>query len=72
MEHALNLVGNDLLVSGEYIRIARRASTCRPPRSSGTTVGRCGIARVDERIPWRPGVRELLAALREADVPVRR
>ena len=67
MEHALNLVGNDLLVSGEYIRKHGGVGLSAPEIVERLLDG--VIARVNERIPWRPGVRELLAALREADVP---
>lgn len=67
MEHALNLVGNDLLVSGEYIRKHGGVDLSSPEIVERLLDG--VIARVNERIPWRPGVRELLVALREADVP---
>lgn len=67
MEHALNLVGNDLLVSGQYIREHGGVDLPAPEIVERLLDG--VIARVKERIPWRPGVRELLAALQEADVP---
>ncbi len=67
MEHALNLVGNDLLVSAEYIREHGGVDLSAPEIVERLLDG--VIARVAERIPWRPGVRELLATLREADVP---
>jgi len=67
MEHALNLVGNDLLVSAEYIRTHGGV-----PLPAAEVVDRLldgVIARVEERVPWRPGAVELLAALNAADVP---
>ncbi len=67
MEHALNLGGNDLLVSGQYIR--DHGGVDRPAPEIVELLLDGVIARVKERIPWRPGVRELLAALQEADVP---
>lgn len=66
MEHALNLVGNDLLVSGEYIR--EHGGVDLP---AGEIVERLldgVIARINHRVPWQPGAVELLAALRADDV----
>ncbi|MBO9521032.1 MAG: HAD family phosphatase [Nocardioidaceae bacterium] len=67
MEHALNLVGNDLLVSGAYIRehagIDLSAEAIVDRLLDGV------IERVEKEVPWRPGAPELLAALREAGVP---
>jgi HAD superfamily hydrolase (TIGR01509 family) len=66
-EHALNLVGNDLLVSAEYIR-QHGGVELEPP----TIVDRLldgVIARINEAVPWRPGAVELLAHLRAAEVP---
>jgi HAD superfamily hydrolase (TIGR01509 family) len=66
-EHALNLVGNDLLVSGAYIRehmgIDRTAEQIVDELLDGV------VARVRRAIPWRPGGRELLEDLRANDVP---
>jgi HAD superfamily hydrolase (TIGR01509 family) len=67
LEHALNLVGNDLLVSGEYIR--EHGGVDLEP---GAIVDRLldGVtARIRQRVPWRPGAVELLADLRAAGVP---
>jgi len=67
MEHALNLVGNDLLVSGAYIR--EHGGVELEP---GEIVDRLldgVVARVRERVPWQPGAVELLAALNQAGVP---
>lgn len=67
MEHALNLVGNDLLVSGEYIRthggIDLSAEEIVDRLLDGV------IARVEDEVPWRPGAPDLLARLVEAGVP---
>jgi HAD superfamily hydrolase (TIGR01509 family) len=67
MEHALNLVGNDLLVSGAYIR--EHGGVDLEP---GEIVDRLldgVVARVREQVPWRPGGVELLTALNQAGVP---
>jgi len=67
MEHALNLVGNDLLVSGAYIR-EHGGGDLDP----GEIVDRLldgVVAKVRERVPWQPGAVELLAALNAAGVP---
>ena len=66
-EHALNLVGNDLLVSGRYIR--DRMGIDRTPEQIVEELLDGVVARVQRAIPWRPGARELLAALLEAQVP---
>jgi HAD superfamily hydrolase (TIGR01509 family) len=61
-EHAMNLVGNDLLESGRYIA-----------EHSGIDLDPAGIvealldrvsARVTATVPWRPGALDLLADLR--------
>jgi HAD superfamily hydrolase (TIGR01509 family) len=66
-EHALNLVGSDLLDSGRYIRehmgIDLEPSEIVEQLLDGV------VARVEEEVPWRPGARELLAALDTAGVP---
>ena len=65
--HALNLVGNDLLESGLYIRehmgIDLQPSEIVEHLLDGV------VARVEETVPWRPGAREVLAELGEAGVP---
>ena len=67
-EHALNLVGHDLLDSGRYIRehmgIDLEPSEIVEQLLDGV------VARVEDEVPWRPGARELLAALVDARVPV--
>ena len=66
-EHALNLVGNDLLVSGEYIR--EHMGLDLTPREVVDFLLDGVVKRVRREVPWRPGARELLAALGEAGVP---
>jgi HAD superfamily hydrolase (TIGR01509 family) len=66
-EHALNLVGNDLIESGRYIRehmgIELEPSLIVEELLDGVT------AAVERSVPWRPGAVELLAGLRERGVP---
>lgn len=66
-EHALNLVGNDLLVSGAYIK--EHMGLDLSPREIVDFLLDGVVARVRRAVPWRPGARELLAALGEAGVP---
>jgi HAD superfamily hydrolase (TIGR01509 family) len=66
-EHALNLVGNDLLVSGEYIR--EHGGVDLEPAAIVDRLLDGVIARIQERVPWRPGAVELLAHLRATGVP---
>ena len=65
-EHAMNLVGNDLLESGRYIH-----------EHSGIDLDPSGIVeelldrvmtRVEREVPWRPGALELLEDLRSRGV----
>jgi HAD superfamily hydrolase (TIGR01509 family) len=64
---ALNLVGNDLLVSGEYIR--EHGGVDLPPEEIVDRLLDEVIARIRERVPWRPGAVELLAHLNAEGVP---
>lgn len=66
-EHALTLVGNDLLVSGRYIR--EHMGIDRTPEEIVEELLDGVVAMVREEVPWRPGARELLADLRAAGVP---
>ena len=66
-EHALNLVGNDLLASGRYIR--EHSGIDLEPAEIVERLLDGVIARVQHEVPWRPGAVELLAALREEEVP---
>jgi HAD superfamily hydrolase (TIGR01509 family) len=67
-EHALQLVGSDLLASGQYIRqhmgIDLTAEEIVERLLDGV------VARVTDRVPWCPGARDLLLALGQADVPM--
>jgi HAD superfamily hydrolase (TIGR01509 family) len=66
-EHALHLVGNDLLLSGEYIR--EHGGVPLEPAQIVERLLDGVIAHIRRRVPWRPGAVELLAHLRAADVP---
>jgi HAD superfamily hydrolase (TIGR01509 family) len=63
---ALQLVGNDLLESGRYIR--RRMGLDLSPEEIVELLLDGVVARIAEAVPWRPGARELLASLHEAGV----
>ncbi len=65
-EHALNLVGNDLMVSGRYIR--EHAGIDLAPEEIVAQLLDRVLARVGDRVPWRPGARELLEDLRRHGV----
>jgi HAD superfamily hydrolase (TIGR01509 family) len=65
-EHALNLVGNDLLVSGRYIR--EHAGIDVEPSQIVEELLDKVVARIERAVPWRPGAVELLADLRANDV----
>ncbi len=67
LEHALNLVGNDLLLSGEYIR--DHGGVDLEPTEIVDRLLDGVIARIEERVPWRPGAVELLAELQAAGIP---
>ncbi|MEO7423317.1 MAG: HAD family phosphatase, partial [Ornithinibacter sp.] len=66
-EFAHQLVGNDLVVSAEFIR-DNSPITWDPLRIVDELLLRV-ISRVHEHVPWRPGALELLQALRDAGVP---
>jgi len=65
-EHALELVGNDLLESGRYIR-EHGGIDLEPAQIVEELLDRV-VARVSEKVPWRPGALELLQDLRAQDV----
>jgi HAD superfamily hydrolase (TIGR01509 family) len=65
-EHALNLVGNDLLVSGRYIR-EHSGIDIEPSQIVEELLDKV-VARIEQAVPWRPGAVELLADLRTNDV----
>ena len=66
-QHALNIVGKDLLDAGRYIR-EHMAIELTPERIVDELLDGV-IARVTQMIPWRPGARELLEELRSAGTP---
>jgi HAD superfamily hydrolase (TIGR01509 family) len=66
-EHANQLVGNDLLVSAEYI-LAHSPIELTPVEIVHELLAGV-VARVTEHVPWRPGARELLASLVAHGVP---
>ena len=66
-EHAHKLVGNDLLVSAEYI-LAHSPIELTPVEIVHELLAGV-VARVAEHVPWRPGARELLASLVAQRVP---
>jgi HAD superfamily hydrolase (TIGR01509 family) len=61
-EHALNLVGNDLIVSGRYLR-EHSGIDLEPAVIVEELLDRV-VARVKRAVPWRPGAVELLTDLR--------
>jgi HAD superfamily hydrolase (TIGR01509 family) len=65
---ALTLVGNDLLSSGRYIR-DHMGIDLEPDQIVEELLDGV-VRRVRDLVPWRPGAVELLAALREAGVPL--
>jgi HAD superfamily hydrolase (TIGR01509 family) len=66
-QDALELVGNDLLVSGS---ILQRRGRVRLPVEEIVELLMNGVAaRIRQAVPWRPGARELLAELRAQHVP---
>ena len=66
-EHALQLVGNDLIHSGHYIREVMGLQMSAEDVVEYLLDG--VVAQVEEEVPWRPGAVELLAELRTAEVP---
>ena len=67
MEHALNLVGRDLLDSGRYIR--EHMGIALEPAEIVERLLDGVVARVEQEVPWRPGARELLADLNARGIP---
>ncbi len=66
-EYAHQLVGNDLWVSAAFIR--EHSAVPLTDREIVDTLLAQVVRQVSEHVPWRPGARELLAALGEAGVP---
>lgn len=66
-EHALALVGADLLDSGAYIR--EHGPVPLSPHEIVEMLLDRVVASIRDEIPWRPGARELLAEVRESPTP---
>lgn len=66
-EYAHQLVGNDLMVSAEFIR--DNSPVAMEPLEIIDELLRRVIAQVSDHVPWRPGAVELLTALQESGVP---
>jgi HAD superfamily hydrolase (TIGR01509 family) len=66
-EHALQLVGNDLIESGHYIREVMGLEMSAEDVVDYLLDG--VVAQVAQAVPWRPGAVELLTDLRAAEVP---
>lgn len=65
-ELALNLVGNPLLVSAQFI--IDNSPVELPAHEVVHRLQSRVIEQVGESVPWRPGARELLSACREAGI----
>ncbi len=66
-EHALSLIGNDLVESGRYIR-EHMGIDVEPSVIVEELLDEV-VARVEQAVPWRPGAVALLAELQSAGVP---
>jgi len=66
-EHAHQLVGNDLMVSAEYLRA--HSPIDLTPLDVVRELLASVVASVNEHVPWRPGARELLESLVAQRVP---
>lgn len=64
---ALNLVGNDLLSSGRYIR--EHMGIDLAPEQIVEELLDGVVRRVEESVPWRPGAVDLVERVRAAGVP---
>jgi HAD superfamily hydrolase (TIGR01509 family) len=66
-EHGLAVIGLDLIDSATYMR--EHMGIDRTPRQIVEEL-LVGVVRlIEQEVPWQPGARELLAALKAADVP---
>ena len=63
----MNLVGNALLESGDYIRV--HMGIDHTPQQIVDELLDGVVGRVEVDVPWRPGARELLTDLHERGVP---
>jgi HAD superfamily hydrolase (TIGR01509 family) len=66
-EHAIQLVGNDLIESGRYIREVMGLEMSAEEVVEYLLDG--VVSQVEKAVPWRPGAVELLTELRAAEVP---
>ena len=66
-EHALAVVGGDLIDSATYMQT--HMGIDRTPAQIVEELLDGVVAMVEREVPWRPGARELLAGLRAAEVP---
>jgi HAD superfamily hydrolase (TIGR01509 family) len=66
-EHSLNLVGNDLLDSGRYIR--EHMGVDLEPAEIVELLLDDVIEQIRRAVPWRPGAVDLLADLGSAGIP---
>ena len=66
-EHAMNLVGSDLIDSGRYLR--EHAGIGLEPAEIVEQLLDRVVLRMGEQLPWRDGAVELLTALRESGTP---
>ena len=66
-EHAMNLVGSDLIDSGRYLR-EHSGINLEPAEIVEELLDRV-VVRMGEQIPWRDGAVELLDSLREDGTP---
>jgi HAD superfamily hydrolase (TIGR01509 family) len=66
-QHALNIVGKDLLDAARYIR--EHMSIDLAPERIVEELLDGVVERVKREVPWRPGAQILLDTLRAADVP---
>lgn len=66
-EHAEQLIGHELMGSGAYMR--EHMGIDLTPREIVDALLDDVTERVTREVPWRPGARELLAALRAEGVP---
>jgi HAD superfamily hydrolase (TIGR01509 family) len=65
--HAMQLVGNDLLSSGRYIR--EHMGIDRTPEEIVEELLDGVVERVEHAVPWRPGAVELLTRLSQSGTP---
>lgn len=66
-EHGLAIVGGDLIDSATYMR--EHMGIDRTPLQIVEELLDGVVQMVEQEVPWRPGARELLGALREHEIP---